>query len=176
MKEPELEEERLSASIANGEIAIERRTMADSAGPVTLTFPSGKKPTVTLTKSAPGLWRANVKADELGLYRLNDDKLSAVAAAGPLNPKEVADMRATDSILKPIAQASGGSAHWLSDGLPSIRRVDANATASGDNWVGLKRNGAYRVTAVEQQALLPPWAALLLLLGTLLLAWRMEGR
>ena len=174
MKEPELEEERLSASIATGEIAIERRTMADSAGPVTLAFPSGKKQTVTLTKSAPGLWRASVKADELGLYRLNDDKLSAVAAAGPLNPKEVADMRATDSILKPIAQASGGSMHWLGDGLPSIRRVDA--TASGDNWVGLKRNGAYRVTAVEQRAMLPPWAALLLLIGTLLLAWRMEGR
>ena len=54
--------------------------------------------------------------------------------------------------------------------------MKAGSTASGDNWVGLKRNGAYRVTAVEQQQLLPPWAALLLLLGTLLLAWRMEGR
>ena len=175
MKEPELEEERLSAAIANGEIRIERRTMADSAAPVTLTFPSGKKQTVALTKAGPGLWRASVKADELGLHRLNDGKLSAVAAAGPLNPKEVADMRATDSILKPVAQASGGSIRWLSDGIPTIRRVDANATASGDNWIGLKRNGAYRVTAVEQQQLLPPWAALLLLLGTLLLAWRMEG-
>ena len=176
MKEPELEEERLSASIANGEIAVERRTMADGAAPVTLTFPSGKRQTVTLTKFAPGLWRAAVKADELGLYRLNDGKLSAVAAAGPLNPKEVADMRATDTILKPVAQASGGSVRWLSDGLPSIRRVDAGSTASGDSWIGLKRNGAYRVTAVEQQQLLPPWAALFLLLGTLLLAWRMEGR
>jgi hypothetical protein len=176
MKEPELEEERLSATIVNGEIAIERRTMADSAAAVTLTFPSGRKQTVTLAKSAPGLWRGRVKADELGLYRLDDGKLSAVAAAGPLNPKEVADMRATDSILKPVAQASGGSVRWLSDGLPSVRRVNADAPASGDGWIGLKRNGAYRVTAVEQQPLLPPWAALLLLLGTLLLAWRMEGR
>ena len=31
MKEPELEEERLSASIINGQIAIERHTMADAA-------------------------------------------------------------------------------------------------------------------------------------------------
>ena len=176
MKEPELEEERLSATIANGEIAIERRTMADSAAPVALTFPSGKRQNVALAKTAPGLWRANVKVDELGLYRLSDGKLSAVAAAGPLNPREVADMRATDAILKPVAQASGGSVRWLSDGLPSVRRVDANAIASGDSWIGLRRNGAYRVTAVEQKPLLPPWAALLLLLGTLLLAWRMEGR
>jgi hypothetical protein len=176
MKEPELEEERLSAAIANGEIRIERRTMADSAAPVTLTFPSGKTQAVALAKAGPGLWRASVKADELGLYRLNDGKLTADAAAGPLNPKEVADMRATDAILKPVTQASGGSIRWLSDGIPAIRRVDANATASGDDWIGLKRNGAYRVIAVEQRQLLPPWAALLLLLGTLLLAWRMEGR
>jgi hypothetical protein len=176
MKEPELEEERLSASITNGEIGIERRTMADTAAPVELTFPSGKHQTVDLTKAAPGLWRARVKADELGLYRLTDGKLSAVAAAGPLNPKEVADMRATDQILKPVAQQTGGSTRWLSDGVPDIRRVGANATASGENWIGLRSNGAYRVSAVEQQSLLPPWAALLLLLGTLLLAWRMEGR
>src|SRR5581483_4641371 len=99
MKEPELEEERLSASIANGTIAVERRTMADSAKPVTLTYPSGRQTTLTLEKSAPGLWRATAKADELGLYRLTDGTLNAVAAAGPLNPKEVADMRATDAIL-----------------------------------------------------------------------------
>jgi hypothetical protein len=29
---------------------------------------------------------------------------------------------------------------------------------------------------VEQQPLLPAWVALALLLGTLLLAWRVEGR
>ncbi len=176
MKEPELEEERLSATIASGAMTIERRTMADTAGSVTLTLPSGKTQSVPLTKVSPGLWRASVPATELGLYRMSDGKLSAVAAAGPLNPKEVADMRATDQVLKPLANASGGSVHWLADGMPAIRRVDANATAAGENWMGLRRNGAYRVTAVEQQPLLPVWASLLLLLGTLLLAWRMEGR
>src|SRR6185312_14653639 len=140
MKEPELEEERLSAQVANGLVNIERRTMADAAPPVTLTFPSGKHQTIALTKAAPGLWRASVKADELGLYRLTDGKLSAVAAAGPLNPKEVADMRATDAILKPIA-----STHWLADGMPRIRRIGAADTASGDDWIGLRAYQAYRV-------------------------------
>ena len=176
MKEPELEAEKLSASIEHGQITIERRTMADTASPVTLTFPSGKRRIVTLTKVAPGIWRATEKADELGLYRLNDATKAAVAAAGPLNPKEIADMRATDQILARLAEQTGGSVHWLTDGLPAIRRVGAGATAAGENWIGLRRNGAYRVTAVEQQPLLPPWAGLLLLLGTVLLAWRMEGR
>jgi len=176
MKEPELEEERLSAAIADGRIAVERRTMADTAQPVTLTYPSGRTATLTLTKTEPGVWRASAKADELGLYRLTDGTLTAVAAAGPLNPKEVADMRATDSILNPIADASGGSVHWLTDGVPEVRRVGASGNAVGSNWIGLRANGAYRVTSVEQRPLLPSWLALLLLLGTLLLAWRVEGR
>ncbi|HJW41168.1 MAG TPA: hypothetical protein VJ476_08065 [Rhizomicrobium sp.] len=176
MKEPELEEERLAATIADGRIAVERRTMADTAKPVTLTYPDGKSVTLTLTRSEPGVWRASAKADELGLYRLTDGTLTAVAAAGPLNPKEVADVRATDAILSPIADASGGSVHWLADGVPDVRRVGASGNAAGANWIGLRANGAYRVTSAEQRPLLPEWLALLLLLGTLLIAWRAEGR
>ena len=177
MKEPELEEERLSASIVNGAIVVERRTMAAQAKPVLLTDPSGKKTTINLNKIEPGLWRATAKAQALGLYRLTDGTLNAVTAAGPLNPKEVADMRATDSILKGPAEATGGSVHWLADGgVPDIRRVEPGSVAAGDRWIGLRRNGAYRVTSVEQTPLLPPWLAFVLVIGTLLLAWRLEGR
>jgi hypothetical protein len=176
MKEPELEEERLAASIADGRITVERRTMADAAQPVTLTYPSGKKVVLTLKKIEPGIWRAVAAADELGLYRLTDGTLTAVAAAGPLNPKEVADMRATEAVLAPIAGATGGSVHWLADGVPDVRRVGASGNAAGGSWIGLRANEAYRVTSVEQRPLLPAWIALVLLLGTLLLAWRVEGR
>jgi hypothetical protein len=176
MKEPELEEERLTATIAGGSIAIERRTMADNVKPVTLTYPSGRQAILALAKVEPGLWRAAAKAEELGLYRASDGTLNAVAAAGPLNPKEVADMRATDTILKPPAEATGGGVHWLADGMPSIRRTAPGSAAGGEDWIGLRANGAYRVTSVEQQPLLPVWLALLLIVGTLLLAWRVEGR
>jgi hypothetical protein len=177
MKEPELEEERLSAAISGGQIAIDRHTMAKTADPVTVTTPSGRTETVALKQTDPGNWHGSAKAEELGLYRLTDGTLSTVAAAGPLNPKEVADMRATGAILKPLAEKSGGSVHWLADGgVPTIRRVEPGRIAWGEDWIGLRQNGAYRVTSVEQQALLPAWAALLLLLGAVLVAWRVEGR
>ena len=176
MKEPELESEMLSATIVGDKLQLTRRTMAAQTPAVTLTMPSGKSTSLPLTKAEPGIWRAEAKAGELGLYRATDGILSAVAAAGPLNPKEVADMRATDEVLKPDAQASGGSVHWLEDGVPDIRRVDAGDTASGSNWIGLRSNGAYRVTALEQEKLLPQWLALLIIVGALLLAWRLEGR
>jgi hypothetical protein len=176
MKEPELEAESLSAEIVGDEVRISRRTMAETTPPVTLTMPSGHSVTLPLTHAGPGLWRASTKAGALGLYRVTDGILSTVTAAGPLNPKEVADMRASDTVLAPLAKASGGGVRWLTDGVPKVRQVDKGDTASGGDWIGLTRNGAYRVTALEQQKLLPQWLALLLIAGSLLLAWRLEGR
>jgi hypothetical protein len=176
MKEPELEAESLTAAVADGEIVISRRTMAKSVQPVTMTTPTGKTSSLTLENAGPGLWRIAAKVNELGLYRVTDGTLTAVTAAGPLNPKEVADMRATDAILKPVAEVTGGGVHWLTDGLPQIRRVVPGQDANGSNWIGIRRNGAYRVTSLTQQPLLPAWAALLLIVGSLLLAWKIEGR
>jgi len=176
MKQPELEAESLTVSVVNGEVQALRRTMAPSARTLTVTTPSGKQLTAGLTRSAPGLWSARVAADELGLYRLTDGILTAVAAAGPLNPREVSDMRATDTILKPITDATNGGALWLADGVPQVREVAPGASAAGSNWIGIVRNNAYRVTQMEQKPLLPHWATLLILASALLLAWRVEGR
>jgi hypothetical protein len=176
MKEPELEAEALDASVTGNSIRITRRTMAPQTPPVTLTMPSGKTQSLTLAHAEPGVWQADAKADELGLYRATDGILSTVTAAGPLNPKEVADMRATDEVLKPDAEASGGSVRWLEDGMPEIRRVGRTDSAAGTRWIGLRSNGVYRVTALEQEKLMPQWLALLLIVGSLLLAWRLEGR
>ena len=51
MKEPDLEEEALSASQQGSQLIIERRTMADKADPVTVTLPSGKTETVELSEN-----------------------------------------------------------------------------------------------------------------------------
>ena len=176
MKEPELEAENLSAAVVDGEMVVTRRSMAPDVQPVEMTTPSGNHSIITLGKVEPGTWRGTMKVNELGLYRLTDGTLSAVTAAGPLNPKEVADMRATADILEPLAKASGGSVHWLTDGMVGVHRVAPAQTAYGSNWIGLRRNNAYRVTALEQEPLLPAWAALLLVVGSLFLAWKIEGR
>jgi hypothetical protein len=141
-----------------------------------MTTPSGTHATIALSRVEAGTWRGTRKVGELGLYRLTDGTLSAVTAAGPLNPKEVADMRATADILEPLAKSTGGSIHWLTDGMVSLHRVAPAQTAYGSNWIGLRRNNAYRVTALEQEPLLPAWAALLLVVGSLFLAWKIEGR
>jgi hypothetical protein len=175
MKEPELEEERLTAEVAGGELRVTRQTMSDKAATVNITTPTGKTETVALSGASPGKFAGHVKAEELGLYRMNDGTLNAVAAAGPLNPREVADMRATDAVLKPYADATGGGVQWLSEGLPDLRAVDQGATTRGSGWFGIERRGAYRVTSVDSDQLLPPWLALILVLSAILFAWRRES-
>ncbi len=175
MKEPDLEEERLMAEVSGGELRVTRQTMADKAANVNVTSPTGKAESVPLALTSPGRFTGHIKAEELGLYRMTDGALNAVAAAGPLNPREVADMRATDAILKPYAQATGGGIHWISDGIPDLLPVDTGSTASGSSWFGIQRRGAYRVTSVDSQELLPPWLALILVLSTVLFAWRRES-
>jgi hypothetical protein len=175
MKEPELEEESLRARIDGGDIEIERRSMAKAAPPLTLIDPAGQKTDVALQAAEPGIWRATARAEALGLYRIGSGTLSAVAAAGPLNPKEVSDMRATDAILKPVAELSGGSVQWLADGMPQITRK-TNGTRGGWGEFVLRENRAYRVTGIEQIPLLPPWLSLFLIAATLAGAWRKEGK
>jgi hypothetical protein len=175
MKEPDLEEERLMAEVAGGELRITRQTMNDRAPNVNVTTPTGKAETVALSPASPGKFTGHLKAEELGLYRMNDGTLNAVAAAGPLNPREVADMRATDAILKPYADATGGGIQWLSDGMPDLRGVDQGSTTRGSGWFGIERRGAYRVTSVDSDQLMPPWLALILVLTAILFAWRRES-
>src|SRR5262245_27037620 len=175
MKEPDLEEERLMAEVTGGDLRVTRQTMAEKAADIKVTSPTGKALTVPLSLTSPGRFTGSIKAEELGLYRLTDGTLNTVAAAGPLNPREVADMRATDEILKPYANATGGGIQWISNGIPELRAVDSGASTQGSGWFGIQRRGAYRVTQVDAQELLPPWLALVLVLGTVLFAWRRES-
>ncbi|MEX2248933.1 MAG: hypothetical protein WD671_04820 [Parvibaculum sp.] len=179
MKEPDLEEEKLSASVQRDMLTIERRTMEDETTPARITAPSGTVTEAALDETAPGRFAVTVPARELGLYRISQGDLDVVAAAGPLNPREFADVRATDKLMRPIARATGGGIWWVGEdagAMPGIRTVRAGHDAAGESWIGLKRNEKYLVHAVHQAPLMVGPLALLLILGTLALAWWREGR
>ena len=179
MKEPDLEEENLSAAMQAGMLTVQRRTMQDAVTPARVELPSGATREIEMQEVAPGRFEGVMEASELGLYRVRQDELSAVAAAGPLNPREIADMRATDALIRPLAAETGGGIWWTGDGaagVPAIRAVRAGQDAAGNGWMGLRRNEQFHVHAVHQAPLLAGPLALILLLGTLALAWWREGR
>jgi hypothetical protein len=54
--------------------------------------------------------------------------------------------------------------------------VAPDRVAVGNNWMGFRANGDYTVIGFSETPLLPALAALLLIAGGLLAAWRREGR
>ncbi|PZF78439.1 hypothetical protein DK847_01065 [Aestuariivirga litoralis] len=175
MKEPDLEEEALTGEQTGNTLLIERRTMADSAAPVTVTLPSGKTETLALTQVSPGRFQAQLPVTEAGLHRLTDGKLVAVAA-GSGDAREMTSLLATTAIIGPVSAATGGGVDWLEDGMPQLVKVEAGRQMAGSGWIGLRANDRFRVESVSDT----PLFATLLSLAVLLLAlggmWYRESR
>ena len=80
-----------------------RQSLEPDDRPVTVTAPDGTTTTLTLTAGAGGRSTGTLAVSQMGLYHLTDGSHNALAAAGPLNPIEFADVRATPDILAPLA-------------------------------------------------------------------------
>ncbi|HEY6179113.1 MAG TPA: hypothetical protein VIX73_31885, partial [Kofleriaceae bacterium] len=137
MQQPELEEEALRLVVHGKDLTVERQTMADNVAPVTLTSPSGATRTLTLDKGEPGVWRSTVTANELGLWRATDGKLTALTNVGPANPREFAEVTSTTDVVGPLANATGGDARRITDAsgsgvdMPRILAVRSSDTFKG---------------------------------------------
>ena len=180
MKQPELEEEALRLIVKGRDISVERQTMADNVNEVTLTSPTGVTRTLNLQPVEPGVWRAGVTANELGLWRATDGKLTALTNVGPANPREFAQVTSTIDVLSPLTNATGGDSRRLADGssldVPRVVPVRTSSTFKGDDWIGLKMRD---LSVVRGIGVLPVFAGLiglLLLVGSLALTWAREGR
>jgi hypothetical protein len=180
MKQPDLEEEALRLAARGRDLTIERQTMSENVEPVTVTTPSGENRIVTLTQAEPGLWRGSTPANELGLWRATDGKLTTLVNVGPVNPREFAEVTSSTEVLRPLSVATGGDARRLDDNgslnMPRIVGVRSSETFRGDDWLGLKLRDA---TVLRGIGVLPIFAGLLgllLLIGSLAATWAREGR
>jgi len=180
MKQPDLEEEALRLIVRGRELTVQRQTMADSVDQVTLTTPSGATRTLTLEQGEPGVWRRAVDANELGLWRATDGKLTALVNVGPANPREFTEVTSTTEVLSSLANATGGDARRVTDAsglnMPRIIAVRSSDTYKGDDWLGLKMRDASIVRGIGVLPMFTGLLGLLLLLGGLAATWAREGR
>ncbi len=178
MREPELEEEALTAHSEGRTLVVERQTLSEAEPQVTVTGPTGNAEPLTLSQAEPGLWRGVIEDAPLGLHRADDEALTALAHIGPANPAEFQDVISTTERLRPIAEATGGSARRLADdgGIPRISPVSARAPASGRDWIGLRRSEATVLKSIDQLPLLGGLLGLALLVGAFSALWYREAR
>jgi hypothetical protein len=180
MQQPDLEEEALRLFANGRDLVVQRQTMADSVSEVTLTAPSGATRTVVLDPVEPGVWRKTIEANEIGLWRATDGKLTTLANVGPANPREFAEVTSTTDVVGPLATATGGSARRLDPGdgltIPRVLAVRSTDTFEGADWIGLKMRDASVVRGIGVLPIFTGLLGMLLLLGSLAVTWAREGR
>ena len=178
MKEPELEEERLSVRVENANLLIERRSLDPGPVDVTVSAPSGASWVVPLVSRATdsGVSTGQLEVHETGLFRIEDGTNVAFAASGSSNSREGQNLRSSAVLLSPLVKGSGGGLYRLEDGFPGVRFLPAGRKVAGNGWFGLVQNNASAVIGATEKPLLPNLVLLVLVLAGLGVAWWREGR
>ena len=181
MKEPELEEERLTADGRGMTLSVTRQTMGDDPGPARVIGPTGRTFDVQLSQKEPGLFTGSAEVDAIGLYQVGNGELVTLAHVGPVNAPEFQDVVSTTETLAPLAKETGGSVRRVSAGLtgldlPGIVPVSGGGAASGRDWMGLRTTDDSILKAVTRTPLFGGFLGLGLLLLALGATWYREGR
>ena len=176
MKEPELDEETLKATLSNNQLTITRQSLSITETPITIQKPSGDTFEATMSPEADGKSQLILSAPESGIYTISDGLNTIVShqtLSGPEHERVISD----PTLLGPLVDESDGGIYpLLNSSLPNIKLVHGNGTLHGQNWAGLQARKAERITGDSRKALLPPWIFLTLLLLTAFGAWYREGR
>jgi hypothetical protein len=181
MQEPALEEEALTARASGRTLEITRQTIEGDPGQATLTYPSGRTEDVTLTEREPGLYKAEVKTDEIGLFEVANDELTTLVHVGNVDAPEFRAAISTEEKLKPWVEKTKGLLRRLADAdgpvdLPSILPVRGAVRVADDQRLSLRMTDETVLKGVNSLSLfsgLIGLAALLLLVSAM---WYREGR
>ncbi|MGE0767821.1 MAG: hypothetical protein AB7L90_15260 [Hyphomicrobiaceae bacterium] len=194
MKEPDLEEERLLASARGLRLSVERRSMEANVPAVTVSAPGGETSSVTLDKTADGVWRTTIDVKTPGLYKVEtpapdkEGTLTAVAHAGIEDAREMSEVTATEQKMQALVDATGGGVYWTRGGgllssvsstavdVPRISMLTNARVLSGSGWLGLKDREAHVTRGVSLTPMFSGLMALAALLAFVSLAWWREGR
>ncbi len=181
--EPELDETALHATSVRKDdawqLTITKQHMRNDDALVVVTGPDNQPLQVKLQSASESeILGATLPIKTPGLYHIKDQDHEILTMVGTQNTAEYGAVVATDAVAAPIAKTSGGSVLWLADNSngPDIRRTDKNSAQSGWGWIGLQKNGQYRVTGSEGTPLCPAWLMLALALAAMMWMWRREGR
>ncbi|HEX2146624.1 MAG TPA: hypothetical protein VHG11_03115 [Pseudorhizobium sp.] len=180
MKEPELEEEALTARARGRTLEVSRQTIGDDPGPATITFPSGRTETLPLVESGPGLYRLERRMEETGLFEITNGDLSTLVHVGAVDAPEFKAMISTEQTLAPYAEATKGLVTRVADGdsitLPNILPVRGEVRLNDPERMVIRLTDETVLRGVNSFPLFAGFAGLSVLLFAVAAMWWREGR
>ena len=178
MKEPELEENELSAKVENDTILITRNSLVVNNKPVSLISPSKKKIEILLDEIGNGKQIGKILSPEQGIWKLSSGGSSASMIVGNYNSSEYLDVRATDQIIKPIVYNNMGSINWINNqnNTPSIKHIDSSQLKKESKNIQLVKNEQYFIKNLRQTSITPWYLILFLSIILIFSAWYRESK
>lgn len=181
MQEPALEEEALTARAFGRTLEITRQTIKEAPGPAIMKLPSGKTSSVDLKADGPGLYRAEVKTAETGLYEIENEGLTALVHVGAIDAPEFKATISTTETLQPLADKTKGTVRRLADAenaldMPPLLPVSGSVRASDPQRLSLRMTNETALKSVDSLPLFAGFAGVGLLLLALSGMWYREGR
>ena len=168
----------LRAEASGRKLVVERQTMAEEAGPVTLKLPSGATREIELAPAGDGLFRAEQTLDEFGLVEATDGELTALAHVGAVDAPEFRAAVSSVDVLAPVASATGGLVARVdaqASNLPQILPVRSVPRAGGDR-MNLRASAETELLGVRSLPLFGGFLGLAVLILALGATWYREGR
>lgn len=181
MKEPSLEEERLTARSLGRDIEITRQSLKKTVDKAIVVGPDGARQETGLTEEEPGLFRATLRTARNGLYEVDNGGLKTLVHVGAVDAPEFREMISTTEKLAPLAAASKGIVKRLDDGadgvtLPQILTVRGDVRISDPDRMVIRMTDETVLKGVTSIPLFAGFLGLGLLALALGSTWWREGR
>ena len=178
MKEPELEENELSAKIDNDTILITKNSLNLDKKPIISTSPDNIKEEIVLEDIGRGKQIGKILSPKEGTWKFSSGNSQISLIVGNSNSSEYLDVRATDNIVKPIVSYTSGSINWVNNekNIPKIKQVQKNKLTDNSKNIQLIKNEEYYVKNIQQSSLTPWYFVLIFSLILLFLSWYRETK
>lgn len=180
MKEPELEEDDLIATISNNIIHITRNSLTMNEDPVEILSPSGLISKINLEDAGRGKETGKFTAVEEGIWSLSSGKNSINIMVGLENYEEYIDVRATDLIVQNIAEETNGNIFWIEKSgdikSPDIVFKKKSGANKDKDTLQLIKNEQYFIKGIEQISLVNWFIVLFFSISSLFFAWYRESK
>lgn len=178
MKEPELEENELSAKIDNDTILITKNSLNLDKKPIISTSPDNIKEEIVLEDIGRGKQIGKILSPKEGTWKFSSGNSQISLIVGNSNSSEYLDVRTTDNIVKPIVSYTSGSINWVNNekNIPKIKQIQKNKLTDNSKNIQLIKNEKYYVKNIQQSSLTPWYFVLIFSLILLFLSWYRETK
>jgi len=178
MKEPELEENELSAKVDNDTILVTKNSLNLDKKPIISTSPDNIKEEIFLEDIGKGKQIGKILSPKEGTWKFSSGNSQISLIVGNSNSSEYLDVRTTDNIVKPIVSYTSGSINWVNNekNIPKIKHIKKNTLTDNSKNIQLIKNEKYYVKNIQQSSLTPWYFVMIFSLILLFLSWYRETK